>query len=72
METLAIDPKLATFLDHPDDATDDEMREAVAAMTLAAHPLVQATERLVASMGELKDGVEHLVVLAHMRRAGAR
>jgi hypothetical protein len=72
METVAIDSKLAMFLDDPESATDAEMREAVAAMTLASHPLVIATERLVASMGELKDGVEHLVVLAQMRKAGAR
>ena len=69
METVAIDSKLATFLDHPEDATDDEMREAVAAMTLHAHPLVQAADRLVASVAELKDSVGQLVAAVAARGA---
>lgn len=72
METVAIDSKLATFLEHPEDATDDEMRAAVAAMTLHAHPLVQAADRLVVAVAELKDDVGRLVDRVHRRKSGAR
>ncbi|MGA2451517.1 MAG: hypothetical protein ABTD50_22910 [Polyangiaceae bacterium] len=66
MQNVAIDsvlaiPPVARFLDSPGDVTDDEMREAMADMTIAVSQLGEAVDRRGQAIDRLEVAVGRLV-----------